>query len=136
MSNEKELEIFAKNWIGFYRYKACLTAIYKHQPIGFATLFLMPYKKVAHLAMIQIIVDEQFQRRGVGASLLKNIEYQAKNHFKLDSIHLEVMKDSPIEKLLNKTHYKVLFEQEDFYYVKNTFRSRVIYEKGLEGIKV
>lgn len=134
-SNEKEREIIAKNWIGYYRYKASLTAVYKGEPIGFSTLLLMPYKKVAHLAMVQIIVDENYQKRGVGTSLLKNIEHLATKQFSLDSVHFEVMKDSPIEKLLINASYIPLFEQDGFFYISGELVPRVLYEKSLESVK-
>ena len=37
-----------KNWIGFSKYKASLTGTIKGEPVAIGTLFLMPYKKVAH----------------------------------------------------------------------------------------
>ena len=129
-ANNKECQMVVKNWIGFYRFRASLTATYKNIPIGLATLFLMPYKKVSHIAMLYIIVDKDFQRKGVGNSLLKNIEHHAINHFSLDSIHLEVVKGSMIEALLLKRHYTKLFEQEAFFHVHGKDVPRVLYEKN------
>jgi ribosomal protein S18 acetylase RimI-like enzyme len=129
--NEKEREVIARNWIGFYRFKASLTAIFKQEPIGFATLFLMPYKKVCHIAMLYIVVDENFQKKGVGDSLLRNIENQAKRQFNLDSIHLEVVKGAPVESLLIKSGYEKLFEQEAFFNIETKEVARVLYEKSL-----
>ena len=89
-SDPQELESFVRVWMGFCRYNACLTASYKKQPIAHGTLFLMPYRKVAHHCMFHLIVDPEHARRGVGTSLVKNLRHQAKTQFRQ-----EMMAQSP-----------------------------------------
>ena len=43
---------------------ASLTATINHVPCGIGTLFLMPYKKVAHHCLFKLIVDPHWQRKG------------------------------------------------------------------------
>ena len=39
ISTQKNVEMMSKNWIGFSKYGASLTATYKGDPIGVTTLF-------------------------------------------------------------------------------------------------
>ncbi len=131
-SNEKELGQFAKNWIGYSRYKCSLTATYERIPRGIATLFLMPYRKVAHMSMGYMIVDPGFQKRGIGNALLKNLQHLAKNYFRLESMHFEVYENSPIIILLRKYGYHECFRQEN--YVRDPhgiFLARQVFEGTL-----
>ena len=82
-SSNADVEGFVRNWIGFARFKCSLTAVYNNEPVGVATIFLMPYIKVAHLSMLYIAVDPRFQRKGIGASLVKNILNLAKTKFSI-----------------------------------------------------
>ena len=130
-SSEQDIEFFVRNWIGFSRYQASLTALYKGQPIGIATLFLMPYLKVAHTSMTYMLVDPAYQRRGVGSSLLKNIVHHAKARFRLEFTYLEVYEGSPILPLLNKSDFYEVFRQENFVRQGELSRARIIMEKQL-----
>jgi hypothetical protein len=132
-SSESDVNIFVRNWVGFSRYKCSLTALYKDQVIAVATIFLMPYVKVAHLAMLYMIVDKKFSRKGVGRSILRNINHLAKTRFKLESLHLEVFENSPIENLLPKEGYKQIIFQENYVQFKEGMRGRKIYEVDLIG---
>lgn len=128
----QEIENFCKNFIGFSKYNACLTATYQSKPIGLGVLYLMPYKKVSHLAMLQIIVDPIWQRNNVGFSLLKNLKHQACEYFKLDSIHCEIMHDHPAMNLLKKSDFYEVFRQEGFYKVQSDYKARVVMECKLK----
>ena len=52
VSSAKDVEIITANWIGFSKFKASLTAIYQGKEVGIATLFLMPYRKLVHHALM------------------------------------------------------------------------------------
>ena len=131
-SSDSDLDIFLRNWITFSRYKSSLTASYKDQIIGLATLFLMPYVKVAHLSPIYMVVKNQYSRRGVGHSLVKNIHHLAKTKFNLDSVYMEIYEGCPIEKLLKDYGYKELFFQKNFVEINNELKGRKVYEYFLE----
>lgn len=127
-SSDSDVQIFIRNWAGFARYKCSLTATYKGEAVGMATIFLMPYVKVSHLAMAYVIVKKEFQRKGIGLSLVKNINHLAKTNFNLDSLHMEVFGNCPLIPLLKKLGYKELFTQKNFVELDGKLCSRTILE--------
>ena len=130
-STESDVKIFARNWAGFSRYSASLTAIYGKETIGMATLFLMPYVKVAHLAMMYVVVEKKYRNRGVGRSLLKNINHLARTKFKLESLHVEIFEGCPLEHILPKAGYEKIVTQENFVELDHKMKARMIYEVNL-----
>jgi RimJ/RimL family protein N-acetyltransferase len=129
MSGKNENDISAKNWIGFSKYKASLTATLFSNPCAIGTLFLMPYKKVSHQTMFYIIVDPKHWRKGIGSSLLKNLVNLAKNYFHLESINCEVFEGCSLIPLLKKSNFEQFAYQEK--YVKtdnNNYLSRILFE--------
>lgn len=132
-SSPSDVEIFVRNWVGFARYNCSLTALYEGEVIGVATLFLMPYVKVAHLAMVYIVVKKEYRGKGVGNSLLKNINHLGKTKFRLQSIHMEVFEGAPIESVAKNQGYKEIVRQEGFVELKGKMHARKIYEIDLTG---
>lgn len=130
-STPEDVDLFVRNWIGFARYNCSLTATYQGEPVGIATLYLMPYLKVAHLCMLYIVVDPRFQRRGIGGSLIKNCKHLAKTRFRLESIHVEVYDHCPLIPLLEKYDFKKIIRQENFAHLDDGFHARVILEANL-----
>lgn len=127
-----EIADMARIWVSFYRVKSSLTAVYKNKPCALATLFLMPYKKAAHMAMGYIIVNPEMQRKGIGSSLLKNLRHLAKNYFKLETIQFEVYGDNPLISCLKNRGYKEIYSQEKYVKEKNgTYLSRTLLEIDL-----
>lgn len=127
MEDEKEVEEAVQNWMVFARYSASLTATVAGKPCGMATLFLMPYRKVAHHALFQIVVDPCFQKRGVGSALLRNIKHLAQHYFHLDLIHTEIFEGNPFARVLDQQGFTVFARQGDF--VKQEgYRGRICYE--------
>ena len=128
-SSNTDVEGFVRNWIGFSRFKCSLTAIYNNEPVGVATIFLMPYVKVAHLSMLYIAVAPNFQRRGVGESLLRNILNLAKTKFtRIESIHVEVFEGCPLIGLLEKQGFKKIITQNKYVKLEDGFKAREIFE--------
>lgn len=132
-SSESDINIFVRNWAGYARYKSSLTALYKGDIAGCATIFLMPYTKVAHLAMMYMVVAKKFQNKGIGGSLLKNINHLAKTKFNLESLHVEIFEGSPIEAILGMQGYKEIIFQKNFVEFTEGMRGRKIYEVDLKG---
>jgi len=129
ISMEKDREIMAKNWIGFSRYAAGLTAVYKGEPVGIATLFLMPYRKLIHHCLFYFIVNPQYVGGGVGTSLIRNITHLGKNYFHLEKLHIEVYEGCPGISLLIKEGYHEVFRQEHFIKESDgTYLARIVYE--------
>lgn len=120
-----ELENFVRLLMGFCRFHSSLTATYKGTPVGLICLFLMPYKKVAHHCLFQIMVDPEMQRQGVGRSLMKNGMHLAKTRFKLEMMHAEVLGESSLTPLLRSLSFvevgvQGLFAKEGGHYVPRT----------------
>lgn len=128
---EKEKEDALKNWIGFSKFKASLTGMVDEVPCAIGTLFLMPYRKVAHHCSFYLIVDPKHRKKGIGTSMVRNLLNLAKTRFKLEAIHLEVYEPSPIFGILVKEGFKEIVRQEDFVKIDGGFRPRVILEHGL-----
>ncbi|OGN62208.1 MAG: hypothetical protein A3F09_00495 [Chlamydiae bacterium RIFCSPHIGHO2_12_FULL_49_11] len=132
-SSENDAKMWARNWMGFSRFKASLTAIYKNQPVGVGTLFLMPYIKVSHMCMLYVCVSPAYRRRRVGYSLIKNCKHLAKTRFYLETMHVEVFEGCPVISLLtNHLEFTPLFEQQGYVqFTPGEFRSRLILETRL-----
>ncbi len=105
-SLKKEIEESAKNWISFHKYRASLTGVINNQVCAIGTLFLMPYRKLAHHAMFYMIVDKNHRKKGIGSDMLKNLMNLAQNYFKLESIYTEVFEGCPMISLLKKFNFE------------------------------
>ncbi len=128
VSEEKEIEDAVQCWIGFSRYASSLTATVEGEPCGMGTLFLMPYRKVAHHCLFKVVVDPKFQRQGIGNSLLKNLKHLAKNYFHLELMHIEVFDANPFIHLLQQHGFQEFARQERFVKDKGKYSSRILYE--------
>ncbi len=131
MSDEKEVDDMVKIWIGYSRYKCCLTALYQGQVVGFGALFLMPYVKLIHHSMVYLVVDPEFQRKGVGTSLVRNLDHLAKNYFKIQRMQYEVFGKTPLIELLEKQGYQQIFTQNRYVKDGDHYLPRIILEKVL-----
>jgi RimJ/RimL family protein N-acetyltransferase len=131
MQSEKEVEDAVQCWMGFCRYSASLTATVNHEPCAMATLFLMPYRKVAHHALFKVIVDPRFQKKGIGSSLVKNLKHLAKEYFRLELIHIEVVEGNPLLSLLEKSGFHEFCRQERFFKEEERYFARVLMECNL-----
>ena len=129
ISSQKNMEEMTKNWIGFSRFGASLTATYKGDPIAIATLFLMPYKKTIHHCLIYFIVHPDYRGKGVGTAILRNIVHLGKTYFRLERIHVEVYEGCPAIRLLKKEHFHEVARQERYIKEPNgQYLTRIIYE--------
>src|ERR1700722_8505672 len=128
VSEEKEIEDAIQCWMGFSRYSSSLTATLSGVPCGIGTLFLMPYRKVAHHCIFKLVVDPKHQHKGIGTSLLKNLKHLAKNYFHLDLIHIEVFEGNPFIHLLKKFDFHEFARQERFIKDKEGYKARILFE--------
>jgi putative acetyltransferase len=128
ISQEKELEDAVQCWVGFCRYSSSLTATLSGVPCAIGTLFLMPYRKVAHQCLFKIVVDPQHHRKGIGFSLLKNLKHLAKNYFHLELMQIEVFEGNPIIHLLNKCDFHEFARQEKYVKEGDRYYARILYE--------
>lgn len=123
-----EKEEALKNWIGFSKYKASLTGMIDGKPCAIGTLFLMPYRKVAHHCSFYLIVDPAYRRKGIGTSMIRNLLHLAKTRFRLESVHVEVFDPSSLLPLLIKLGFEQYGHQENYVKLDGTYRSRTLLE--------
>jgi putative acetyltransferase len=126
--DREEMESALKNWIGFSKYKASLTGMFRDVPCAVGTLFLMPYLKVAHHCSFYLMVDPQHRRKGFGSSMVRNLLHLAKTRFRLESVHVEVFEPSPLLPLLQKQKFEIFARQEDYMEIDGCPRARILLE--------
>lgn len=131
-STKKEIENSAKNWIGFSKFQASLTGVLNKQVVSVGTLYLMPYRKLAHEAMIYLIVDKDFRKKGIGSDMLKNLIHLAKNNFKLESLFAEVFDGCELISLLEKFKFEKFAIQEKYIKDNNQYKTRVLFDLWLK----
>jgi RimJ/RimL family protein N-acetyltransferase len=131
MTTEKEVEDALQCWIGFCRWSCSVTATVNHVPCAIGTLFLMPYKKVAHHCLFKVIVDPRWQGKGIGQAMIKNLKHLAKNYFHLEAISIEVFEGNPIIKLLKKNGFEEIFRQDKFVKIDTAYKARIFLEAKL-----
>ena len=131
VSEGKELENAVQCWIGFCRWNASLTATIEGEPCAIGTLFLMPYRKVAHHCLIKIIVDPRRQRQGIGLALLNNLKHLAKTYFRLEMLHTEIFDNPAMEGLLKKAHFYEFLRQGHYVKVGDRYLTRVLFQVEL-----
>lgn len=123
-----EMEPALRNWIGFAKYKASLTGLWKGEPCAIGTLFLMPYRKVAHHCSFYLIVDPEHRRKGIGASMVRNLMHLAKTRFRLEGIYLELFEPSPLLPIIERQGFHLFARQEDFVRMNGQSRARLLLE--------
>ncbi len=112
--SEEERNLFVMNWAAFYRYKCTLTATYKGSPVGMAILFLMPYRKVSKHAMLSVIVEPALQRKGIGRSLVRNINHLGQTRFQLHRIYFDVYGDQGVQSFFSSCGYNLVCSQKKY----------------------
>lgn len=132
MADDVEIEDAVHRWIAFSRYKCSLTAVKDGVPCGLATLYLQPYKKLAHQCEFGIIVGKGYRNQGIGSELIKNIEHLAKEHFRIELLHLQVYAENPAIHLYERFGFKEFGRQTDWIKEdENTYVGRIFMEKTL-----
>lgn len=128
VSDEKEVGSMCRNWIGFSKFKASLTATIEEVPCGIGTLFLMPYRKVAHHTMFNLIVDPEKRGQGVGASLMKNLINLSQNYFHHELMYAEVYEGCLLAPILEKIGFEKVATQEGFVKEDSHFLNKIFYQ--------
>ena len=127
-TTEEEMRLFLPNWIGFYRFKSSLTAIYNEEVVGMATLLLMPYRKIVHHGLMYVVVAPTWQGQGIGTSLVKNLKHLAKDYFQMEMLYSEMYGGCKLKSILPKLGFKQSLVQEKFVKEKGAYRSRIVME--------
>lgn len=132
MDDLVEIDDAVHRWIGFSRYKCSLTAVKNGVPCGLCTLYLQPYRKLAHQTEFGIIVAPECRGQGVGTELLKNIFHLAKTQFHIELIHLQVYSENPAIHLYERMGFKEFGRQSHWIKERDgTFTGRTFMERSL-----
>lgn len=102
MADEVEIDHAVQHWVGFSRWRCSLTATINDQPVGIATLYLQPYKKLAHQCEFGIIVAPEMRNKGIGQYLIEQLSKLAKETFKIELLHLQVYQNNPAKNLYRR----------------------------------
>ena len=135
MYDEVEIDDAVGRWVGFSRYKCSLTAVLNGVPVGLATLYLQPYKKLAHQCEFGIIVGNYKRGQGIGSQLLSSVIHLAKERFGIKLIHLQVYTDNPAKRLYERFGFKDFGEQKHWIKEDEGYVGRSFMEKYLEDIQ-
>jgi putative acetyltransferase len=129
MHDESEIEDAVQRWVGFARYKCSLTAEINGVPCGLVTLYLQPYRKLAHQCEFGIIVGEGFRNLGVGGHLLVSAMKLAKENFNIEVLHLQVYAENPAIKLYRRYGFREFGRQNCWIKDEGVFVGRVFMER-------
>jgi len=132
MADGIEIEDAVQRWIGFSRYRCSLTAVLEGIPCGIATLYLQPYRKLAHQCEFGIIVAPNYRNKGIGADLIKNLAHLAKDYFHIELLHLQVYANNPAIRLYKRCGFREFgcqthwIKEADGTYTGRTFMEKFI----------
>lgn len=130
MYDALEIDDAVARWISFYRYNCSLTATIDGVPCGLTTLYLQPYRKLAHQCEFGIIVGSNYRGQGIGNELIKNLIHLAKTNFNIELLHLQVYAENPAMRLYSRWGFKEFGRQT--HWIKEgpaDYRGRVFMEK-------
>lgn len=131
MDDEVEIDDAVMRWIAFYRYKCSLTILKDGIPCGIATLYLQPYRKLAHQCEFGIIVGQGFRNQGIGTYLMNSIIHLAKEKFKIELLHLQVYAENPAMNLYKRFGFKEFGRQNSWIKERDRYVGRVFMERFL-----
>ena len=129
MHDEVEIDDAVQRWIGFCRYKCSLTAVLDGVPCGLTTLYLQPYRKLAHQCEFGIIVGEGYRGKGVGSQLLTSLMQLAKDNFKIELLHLQVYAENPAIHLYKRFGFREFGRQSHWIKDEGVYVGRVFMER-------
>jgi putative acetyltransferase len=95
LTDLREIEDAVRIWMSYMKSNAVLVAEKDGVPCGSATLYLHPFRKLAHQCLFAIIVAEKFRGQGVGTKLMTELIRRAKEIFQIKLLHLEVYDGNP-----------------------------------------
>lgn len=128
MTDQKEIEEAVRHWLSYRNFGACITAEIDGIPCGSATLYLHAYKKLKHQALFSIVVDQKFRGRGVGKTLIQNLEKLAKD-FGIEVFYLEVYEGNPAKHLYEKLGFIEFGRHPKFVKENNHYYDKLLMQK-------
>lgn len=131
MDDEVEVDDAVMRWIAFHRYKCSLTITKEGIPCGIATLYLQPYRRLAHQCEFGIVVGKNYRNMGIGSYLLNSLMHLAKEKFKIELIHLQVYEGNPAMRLYTRFGFKEFGRQNSWIKEDKGYAGRIFMERFL-----
>lgn len=131
MLDEVEIDDAVMRWIAFYRYKCSLTAMKDGKPCGIGTLYLQPYRKLAHQCEFGIILGKDYRGLGIGSYLMSSLMHLAKEKFKIELLHLQVYAGNPAIDFYKRFGFSEFGRQNSWIKEADGYYGRVFMERFL-----
>lgn len=131
MYDQAEVEDSASRWISFCKYKCSLTAVMNGIPCGLVTLYLQPYRKLAHQCEFGIVVGKGFRGGGIGGFLISSAMKLAKEQFRIELLHLQVYAENPAIKLYRRYGFREFGRQTCWIKNNGAYVGRIFMERYL-----
>jgi putative acetyltransferase len=129
MCDEVEVDDAVNRWISFYRYKCSLTATINGEPVGLATLYLQPYRNLAHQCELGIVVGDDNRGKGIGSQLMTSLMQLAKDNFRIELLHLQVYAENPAVRLYKRFGFREFGRQTHWVKENGIFLGRIFMER-------
>ncbi len=132
MMDEIEIDDAALRWVSFCRYRCSLTLLNEGVPCGIATLYLQPYRRIAHQCEFGIVISSGCRGKGLGKLLMRCLMHLAKETFHIELLHLQVYQDNPAIQFYEKLGFTEFGRQT--HWVKEgegKYAARIFMEKFL-----
>lgn len=126
-----EIDDAVMRWVAFSRFKCSLTITHNGIPCGLATLYLQPYRKLAHQCEFGIIMGPGYRNQGIGSYLMSSILHLAKEKFKIELIHLQVNAGNPAIHLYTRFGFKEFGRQNNWLKESDGYVGRIFMERSL-----
>jgi GNAT superfamily N-acetyltransferase len=134
-SEGKELDDSIGLWMAFAKHRLGLSALLEGQLVGMGVLLPMPYKKMAGRSAFYLAVHPEFQRRGVGTSLLRNLMHLGRDRFHLEFIHADVYQGCPLMPILERAGFICCVEQSHYIQMGDDLAARRLMQKSLSAVQ-
>ena len=108
----------------------CLTAVIHKKPVGFVRVRCEA--KTARAYIVDIFVDPDCRRKGIGKMLIEQAELKAITSWNVGSIYALTIENEPMEKLLTAFGYKNRGTYEKFIYRLNKFYDQSLFIKQIK----
>ncbi len=132
MADEVEIDDAVNRWVGFSRYHCSITALMDSEPCGLSTLYLQPYKKLAHQCEFGIIMAPELRGQGIGTQLLLTLIDLAKKQFKIELLHLQVYAENPAIRLYERFGFREFGRQNEWIKeLDGSYRGRIFMERNI-----
>ena len=129
---EVEIDDAVHRWIAFSRYKCSLTVVKDGEPCGMSTLYLQPYKKLAHQCEFGIIIGPDYRGLGIGSELLNHLIHLAKTRFNIILLHLQVYEGNPAVRFYERFGFKEFARQDKWIRELNgDYTARIFMEREI-----